>query len=224
MKKLVWIFFVFQFELGLCQDTISQDSNFVQTRLFTQSAEIIYGTRLFTSNFNNQLNTVKYMDLGAPVQLVGIEESGGNMFAINREWSMSGHFSYCQVIPQKITINDTVNCNINGFIFSFCLFGGDLFYKSKTFGLLLSGGFNTGRLRLSGNEWARQKNPFFSPKVSIQPKVRIKKIVLSLRGDYEYDISKPSWRRTYFANKNKIDLDKFKETGATIFFCFGVQI
>ena len=94
--------------------------------------------------------------------------------------------------------------------------------RAKVFAISMNYGFNTGRLRLHGNEWARQKNPFFSPMLSMRMGITLfKKMVLTVRGDYEYDISSPNWRRTYFADKNKIDLEKYIQTGLTLFFCVG---
>lgn len=192
---------------------------FGQTRKL-ESFDILYGTKLFKSNFYNQVNTLINYSYSSPVQLVGIGYSGG--FNVTRgQFDFVGHVSYKQVIPHRLAINDTIKCNINGFVFSACVFGWDFFSKSKIFHLLFSGGFNTGRLRLGGNEWARQKNPFFSPKISLQPKIAIGKIILSVRADYEWDVSSKNWRRTHFATKDKINLDPLKETGATVFFCFG---
>lgn len=187
------------------------------------SYDILYGTKLFKNNFYNQVNTLNKYSYSSPVQLIGIGYSG--CFEVTRgSYNYVGHISYEQVIPQQLIINNTIKCNLNGFILSVSVLGWDFFPKSKNFHVLFTGGFNTGRLRLGGNELVRQKNPFFSPMISLQPKIAIGKIILSIRGDYEWDVSRKNWRRTLFANKNKINLDTYKQTGASIFFCFGFVI
>jgi hypothetical protein len=211
-KKLVWIFFLLHSSFAYCQDSTSYRRDGYWN--------LVYGTRLFNKSFYNQLNTLKSFSINSPLQLIGVGWGGG--IPVDGRFGSStiyGHWSYTQVIPQQIKINDSIQGTINGYVLSIDIAGTRVLKKLKYFGLKISTGFNTGRLRLSDNEWVRQKNPFFSPKISIRPTTRIKKIVLSLRCDYEYDISSPRWRRTYFANKNKIDIDKFKETGMTLFFC-----
>ena len=221
MKKLVCIFFLLHSLSGFCQKkkpTKDVDS----THEF--SLDIVYGTRLFNNEFYSQVNTQRNFSFNRPVQVAGIGSSG--VISMSGRYGTSwigGHIAYCQVIPQKIAINDTVSCNLNGYLYSMTLAGIDIFSRSKTFALLASAGFNTGRLRLHGNEWARQKNPFFSPKFTLQPKIRMRMLVLSVRAEYEWDISSPNWRRTYPANENKITLEKFRETGTTILFCVGLH-
>jgi len=102
------------------------------------------------------------------------------------------------------------------------MFGKDLLPKSNIANCIVSFGFNTGRFRISGNDYKQQKNPFFSPTISIQPKIRIGPIVLSIRGDYGFDISKSNWRSVNFTNKNNgIYLSPLKQTGGIIYFSIG---
>jgi hypothetical protein len=198
---------------------IAQHSNAQKRNM--ESFDIIFGPRLFKSNFYNQVNTLDKYSFNSPLHLIGIGYSGRFTFERSTWLNFAGHTSYAQIIPSQLIINDTIKCNINGFIFSVCVLGWDFFPKSKNFHLLFSGGFNTGRLRLDGNELTRQKNLFFSPKLSLQPKIAIGKIILSVRGDYEWDISSKYWKPRRFATKEKIALDSFIGNGATILFCFG---
>ena len=220
MKKLVFIFFVFQSALGFCQDTTKAKGS---AQPLYGTNYILYGTRLPQNNFYSQLNTVGKYNFSSPLQMIGIGQ--GRYVSLTGRYTSVWrvvHYSYSQIIPQKIIVNDTINCNVNGYVFSFCIAPLSLFRKSKFISLHISYGFNTGRLRLSGNELVNQKNPFFSPMISVRPVISIKNIRFTLRGDYEYDVSKPSWRRTYFTSKNKTDLEKFKETGITFFFGIGI--
>jgi hypothetical protein len=186
------------------------------------SYELLYGTRLYTNSFYDQLNTFDNYSYGIPIQLVGIGYSGG--FEVSRAYNFFGHWSYSQVVPQNIIINDSLSANVNGFLFSFSVFGWNLIPKSKIFNIHFNGGFNTGRLRLSKNEFLKQKNPFFSPKLTIQPKLAIGKVVLSIRADYEIDISSNSWRRTASAKGDKIPINTFNQSGATLFLSLGYRI
>ena len=221
MKKLFFIFFVLQSALGFCQDTTKAKGS---AQPLYGTNYILYGTRLPQNNFYNQINTLGKYNFGSPLQMIGIGQGRYVSFTgrYTSVWRIV-HYSYSQIIPQKIIISDTINCNVNGYVFSFSIAPFSLFKKSKFFSLHISYGFNSGRLRLSGNELVNQKNPFFSPMISIRPVVLIKKIKFTIRADYEYDISKPSWRRTYFTSKNKTDLDKFKQSGLTLFFGIGFR-
>jgi len=187
------------------------------------SYDLLYGTRLFNNNFYDQFNTIDNYVYGIPIQLIGLEFSG-ELSVTRGAYKYFGHLSYSQVVPQNVIINDSLRGNINGFIFSFSVFGWNLIPKSKIFNILLSGGFNTGRLRFSKNELLKQKNPFFSPNLTLHPKLAVGKVVLSLRADYEIDISSNRWRRTISAKGNTIPLNTFNQSGATLFLCLGYKL
>jgi hypothetical protein len=74
---------------------------------------------------------------------------------------------------------------------------------------------STVSLRMYGNELVRQKNPFFSPKVGLQPKIKLGKIAVSLIIECEYDLSKSDWRRTLFSNNDKVYINNLRQTGIT---------
>jgi hypothetical protein len=187
--------------------------------------DLVYGNRAFNNAFYKQVNTLDNYSVNTPLQVAGFGYSGRiPVDGRYRSGYLYGHWYYTQVIPQKIRINDTIKANINGYMVSIDIAGFGMFRKSKIFHMMGSLGFNSGRLRMHKNEWARQKNPFFSPCISLQPRILIGSVVLSFIASYEYDISSPAWRRTYFATKNKIDLEKFKETGATLFVCLGLPL
>ena len=136
---------------------------------------------------------------------------------------INGNLYYSQIIPQTILINNTNKCNVTGFNVG-ASFGRDLFGKTEKFDLMINFGFNSGRLRLYENELTRQKNPFFAPKIGLQPRVKMGKLVISLTIEYDYDISKSTWRKTFFANSNKINIDKLKQTGLTTFIGIGYAL
>ena len=182
-----------------------------QTKNTTLSSfDIYYGCRPLFQNFYKQLNTINDLKFGKPLQTIGVGSSGH--FLVNRGSDFYGHWIYNQILPQTIFIQDSIKGKLSGFVFSFA-YGASII--SKNFVFMFYSGFNTGRLRMFGNELIRQKNPFFSPKIGIQPKIKLGKIALTLIIESEYDISKPRWRRTSLANENKSNLDALKQSGIT---------
>ncbi|MGZ4056674.1 MAG: hypothetical protein ACXVPU_11140 [Bacteroidia bacterium] len=174
---------------------------------------LYYGYKFFQQDFQGKFNTLQKYNYNKPIQLIGFGLSGPTVV------TRSSRNYYCQslfhiVVPQSVLLNDSIKSKVTGFVYSFGL-GGYLITKSKKFYTGFYLGVNTGRLRFYGNEIIRQKNPFFSPKIGIQPKVLIGKLTISLILEAEYDISKTNWRRMTFANKDKINIEQFRQTGIT---------
>ncbi|MCW3086563.1 MAG: hypothetical protein JWP12_3929 [Bacteroidetes bacterium] len=174
--------------------------------------DVYYGYKTFFHSFGKQLNTVYKFKISQPAQLISVGGSGH--YLLNRSSDFYGHMLYSYVIPQPVRINDSIHCKMTGFIFSFA-YGGAFESDNQHFLTILYVGFNTGRLRFYGDEQVRQKNPFFSPKVGIQPKLLIGKFTVTLIAEAEYDVSKPNWRRLNVANKDKTDIAKFRQSGIT---------
>jgi hypothetical protein len=176
------------------------------------SLDLYYGWKPQFQNFHNQLNTFESLDFSKPLQIIGVGASG--QFVSTRDGHFLGHIIYNQIVPQTISVQDTLESRISGFAFSFA-YGRAFTTPSEKFALYYFVGFNTGRLRLFGNETLKQKNPFFSPKIGIQPKVKFGRISLTMIFAYEYDLSQPTWRRTAFSNDTKATLQPLKQTGVT---------
>jgi hypothetical protein len=155
------------------------------------SFDFYYGYRVYSQEFYKQLNTINSIELNKPLQTVGIGTSG--YFPVQRMGGFYGHFVYNQIIPQSIKIQDTLTGKISGYIFSFAC-GRTLIKSLRNFSLNYYIGFNTGRIRLYENPLIREKNYFFSPKVGIQPKIKIGKIGLTFIVEYEYDVTNPNWK------------------------------
>jgi hypothetical protein len=176
------------------------------------SLDLYFGFRNLDQSFYNQLNTTDKINPSMPLRTIGIGESG--VSAVTRNFYFYGHLIYNHVIPQTIIIQDSIKGKITGFIFSGA-FGGVLKTKSERLALIYYTGFNTGRLRMFQNELIRQKNPFFSPKIGLQPKINFGPLSLTFFAEYEYDISKSSWRKTSLADNNKIKINTLRQTGIT---------
>lgn len=197
-----------------------QDSTEVEYRDDIFSLDIIYGHYLLKNNFNSKINSQNNFSFSNPIQTLGISFSGAYKRGERHDYAI--HLSYSQVIPQQIIINDAIKSEINGFIFGLNMLGKDLLPRSKNANCIVGFGFNSGRLRVSSEGYKQQKNPFFSPTLSIQPKINIGPIALSIRYDYSFDISKSNWRSVNFTNKsNVLNLTPLKQTGGIIYLSMG---
>ncbi len=183
------------------------------------SFDLYYGYRVYSQDFYKQLNTINSIELNMPLQTVGIGISG--YFPVQRKGGFYGHFIYNQILPQSIKIQDTLTGKISGYVFSFAC-GRTLVKSLKNFSLNYYIGFNTGRTRLYSNDLIRQKNYFFSPKVGIQPKIKIGRIGLTCIIEYEYDITNPSWKKMSFRPAEIIKANSLRQSGITgqLGFCF----
>lgn len=194
------------------------------TETASYSYDVSFGNKIYNNSFYSQLNTFTKADISIPTQFIGIGISGAFWAGSkSKSFKYDGHIYFNQIVPQKIRLNDTLAPLITGNCLSMG-FGKDLLSKTNTVDIIISGGFNMGRIRLYGKEITNQKNFYFSPKISIQPKVKIKSISFSIRGDYEYDISNPNWKKLYFSKENPIILNKFNQSGLSLFFCVGYII
>ena len=143
--------------------------------------------------------------------IIGVHVSG---------YGCGSAFSYCryislifnQVLPPIKKINDTLNTNLIGYYISY-LDGVNIIKNSSNIDLVISLGFEFGRLRLYGNPLLRKKNSFFAPKIEIQPKIKIKRFVIGGFLGYGYDISNPNWKNTWFSKDKSYSLDKLSQSG-----------
>ena len=189
----------------------------------SQSVDLMYGTRLLKTNAISNYNTLNNYSFGNHLQFIGISQSG-----INREQGKKGSFFqtgyYAQVIPHKVEIYDTITAKVNGFIYHVGIATANLTGNSDMFFALLTVGFSTGRLRIKSGDELRQKNPFFAPSLTLQPKLRLGKLVLSITGEYAIDVSKKTWKKTTFAEDGQIELAPFDWSGAALYFGIGMSL
>jgi hypothetical protein len=164
-----------------------------------------FGYRVHRQNFYNQLNTFDSYKASAPLQVVGIR---GNEYFHTKLPNFFGNLSYSQILPQPVYIQDTIKGKITGGVIGLGL--GFLLIKTKPIDVHFYIGFNTGRLRMYGNELLKQKNPFFSPKVGIQPWFNFGEIALTLMAEYEYDVSNMNWKH------DQVGVVALKQSGITL--------
>ncbi|MBC7865467.1 MAG: hypothetical protein IAF38_21005 [Bacteroidia bacterium] len=211
--KLFLLFILFLLK-GFSQEEFSEEAY-----LSCNSYDVLYGTNVYTSNFYNQLNTVQKSTIFRPLQIVGIGCSFTNVYV--NDYNYSGHIFFSQILPARIKIQDTLDCGITGNLFSMSAKGIDIFKNNENFDLVLSVGANVGRIRLFQNNFVRMKNPFFSPMVSIQPKLGLGPITLSFLCTFAYDISNPNWKKTIVNGRDLAKPYKFRQTCFTLLFSIG---
>jgi hypothetical protein len=189
-----------------------------------RSWNICYGQKFLANTaFNGALNDLNEKEIGTPITFVGIAYTSRvliNRGVLNHDGSMY----YTQVVPKKIKINDSINANITGFNFGFTIYGRDLFRKQKNFDVIIGIGANTGRLRFYGNSYVTQKNPYFSPKLLITPRLIFGSFCFQINIDYDYDISSKNWRKTNFSDSPKINLPQTSNSGLTVLVGIGYII
>jgi hypothetical protein len=156
-----------------------------------------YGNmHLFKSDIMDYFPSID-ASIGNSIRLASVQLK--TFFEIDRYFIIDGQFGYSHFIPQTISSTDSLSATRYGHILNLDL-GCDLLRKSKTFDLIAGLGLDFGRQRIlikSSNKSIDNSdytNPFFAPKLFIEPKVIIKFISISFRAEYINDISKPEWK------------------------------
>jgi len=175
-----------------------------------QTIDLYYGYRVYDKSYYNQINsTEKKLDPRLPIQIVGIGFSGHG-YTLERNGRITAQLNYYKVIPTRVNLEDSLRTKISGYAFEMGI-GYGLANDKKTIGIAGYLGFNTGRTTLSKNEYISQKNQFFSPKITLQPKVIIKHISISIILEAEYDVTNPAWKKTLFNRKDLHLLQPFQQ-------------
>lgn len=183
----------------------------------------LYGSKLLAeSQYSEEFNTIKNYNFKKPLTELGLLMVGS--FHVIPYMNHNGNAFYSVIVPQKVNINDSINGFITGFNSGTSIYGLDLLRNNNKFDLLIDMGVNVGRLRFYGNSLIKQKNPYFSPKITFIPRVIIGKVSLQFLFEYDYDVSKKNWRRTYFSKSPKIELPKTNNSGLSCFFSLGYLI
>ncbi len=188
--------------------------------------DIFYGQKVFLSNhFYQQLNSIDNFNVNQPLKLAGVgcnlvTDFAGSEYSDGSE--LQFNVTYSQVIPQDIIIRDSIKSKITGGLFGMGIFTYEVFLNKKSADVLFTIGFNAGRLKIYDNTCLNAINPYFAPKLIIQPRLKLGKIVASLRFEYEYDVTNSDWK-TY---KGVIipELQSINQTGITCFFGLGYAI
>jgi hypothetical protein len=188
-----------------------------------KSNDLLYGQKILqTPTLNNELNTLSDYRFFAPLHYIGVGMTHGLRW--NGRFNSLNHFSYTQVWPQKIALNDSISGWLTGGNFYLTVVGFDLFYYKPKIDFMIDLGFNTGRLRLLGDALIKQKNPYFSPSLTLAPRYFIGDISLQIRASIDYDISSENWRRMTFSKSDKVNIGPTSTTGFNVFFAVGYKM
>lgn len=216
MKKLFYFLLIqilcSTFGWGQVYDTtkIESDSTFLYKKSFQKNTKYI----------NSHNISFKHKELLGFYDVKSIGYNAGSLFVLNGYLLHYGSISFNQILPQKVNINDTLISNLTGYNSDF-LMGIDIFNKTKNIDLALLLGFEFGRLRLYDNPLLRKKNGYFAPKIELQPKVKLKRLVIGGSFGYGYDISNPNWKNTWFSKNKNYSLDKLRQSGFSYQFFIG---
>ncbi|MDG1914384.1 MAG: hypothetical protein P8I55_07310 [Crocinitomix sp.] len=188
-----------------------------------KSIDFLYGQKVLrTPTLNHELNTVPDYHFFSSLQYFGVSMTHGLRW--NGRFNGLNHFSYTQVLPQKIAYNDSISAWLTGGNFYLTVIGFDLFYYKPKIDFMIGFGFNTGRLRLLGDPLIKQKNPYFTPTLTIAPRYFIGDISLQIRASIDYDISSENWRRMTFSKSDKVNIGPTSMTGINVFFAIGYKM
>jgi len=211
MKTQLLSFFLMAQALAMAQvSTIRiEKEKPLKPKFYSQASYDLYaGKRIYLENFYQLLNTTQKASLQAPPTIVGLGISG---YDHHYRWRFSSFLNYYQVIPSPVRLEDSLKATLSGYVLGYA--GGMRFSNiKKTLNLNIYIGASAGRMVLLNNATISQRNPFFSPKISIQPKVVIKRFSFSLIAEAEYDVSKPAWKARRWAPGPDHLLTPFRQT------------
>ncbi|MCR9171397.1 MAG: hypothetical protein NXI10_02825 [bacterium] len=202
--------------LGQEEDAlIGQNPNPNQT-----SIDFIFCSHIYNNDFISEFNTFNNYEALRPVNSVGLSVS--SYYLANKKFQAGFHYSYAQILPHDINLNDTLTGRINGFNFSLSLASINVTPKSKHTNIAFGIGFNTGRLRMTAQNRRSQKNPYFAPALFFNPRFFLGRFVIGLRAEYQFDISRPTWRSVNVnADQTSFALSEFRQTGLIPSFSIG---
>lgn len=221
MTKSTLLIFLF-FALTLNAQKKSDTTSIQNKKVWPFSIDIMYGQSIFFKNFYNQLNSFEKLNINLPIRQFGIGYSNYDRhFGPGNNLTIRSQASFNYFMTNNLIFNDTTKSEIKGFSVSYSI-GKNFFKKSKYFRFNTYFGFNTGRTVLTKQDNLNLKNPFFAPKILLQPKVIIKRLCFSLFLDYCYDISNKNWKKLNKSN-TQYYLDKFDQSKLTFMFSIGYR-
>jgi hypothetical protein len=185
------------------------------------SFDFTYGQKIYAKNLYSQFNTFDSLDFNRPSKFIGFGISGYRI-AVNprNEFILKMLWNY--VIPQEVRIHDTVKGKLKGFTYNLG-WGKSLSTKKKQLSLTFYVGFNTGFTKITSGELEKQINPFFAPSLSLQPKVVLKRITISVLIDADYDVSNPAWK-SFRSKEQSATINGFNQTGLSVIGTLGLSL
>lgn len=215
MTKFLLALFILFSTLAFAQVTkikIEKEKPEVKKLLRTgmQSIDLYYGYLAYQDDFYKQLNTGENLNFNLPPQLVGVGISGCKIL-IGPTYILY-QIDAQKYLPQFIAIHDTIQATYSGARFGIGL-GKRFANTNENLSLACYLGFNSGRSTLKNSEFISVQKAFFCPKISIQPKVILKNVALSLTITAQGDVTNLKWMPTYSKGNMKVPLANQSQTG-----------
>lgn len=184
----------------------AQKSN-VQTSMM--SIDIFYGNIVYKDKFYNQLNTRDSFNINTPPVLLGIGVSGLEraigatylVFEINAK----------KYLERQITINDSIKTIFSGASFGMAI-GKRFTTQNRNLSVTCYLGFNSGRCTLKNSENVSMQKQFFCPKITVQPKLMIKRLAIFLTIEAQGDPTSGKWTSTYSNKKGDTNINALYQT------------
>jgi hypothetical protein len=185
-----------------------------------RSEEVFYGKMIYQRPFLN-LNSINTFNFSSPPEMVGFNLNASAVSNRNAGSGSPASIVLGFIITDKINYTDSIVCNLNGYILGINLFGFDIFQRNKNVDFIFTGGFNFGRLRLSNSQF-NERNSLVAPKIMVQSRIKIKKLALSVSGEYQFDVSNQEWHKLRFGARQSFVVQKFKQSGYFIRLSLGM--
>jgi hypothetical protein len=218
MRILFPIFLVLIFNFS-CFFAVAQKSDGAET---INSFNFYYGTKIFKMNFSSSYNNFQNIDTKNAYKLVGI--GANEKLLINRVYNTTSSLYFLKIIPEKIDVNDSTKYKSAGHLFGLTMFGLDLLSGNKDADLILTGGFDSGRIKLVHENGFKILNKMFAPKISFQTIFKFSKITIGMYLDYSFDISKKGWKRNDTSVAIATPLSNFNQSGLNTLFFIGISL
>lgn len=219
-KKIAMRFyFIFLMSCLFSSEARSQDST--DYHRFASSIDVIYGQKYFQNHVVDiTLNSLDQSSFGHPISYIGVGRT--ELLEVNRKYLLPVSLNIGVFLPQKVTIQDTISGRVSGFNFGITVAGVDVFMQKRWIDLILGAGFKAGRIRLYDHPSLEHGNGYFSPFVSLNPRINIGRISIQFKAEYELDLSRAEWNYLLLPFNYPIaDLAPMKSTGLTISFSVG---
>lgn len=190
-------------------------------RTGTHSLDLYFGYLAYQDDFYKQLNTGENLNFNLPPQLVGIGVSGYEVL-IGPTYILY-QIDAQKYLPQFVAIHDTIQATYSGARFGMGL-GKRFANTNESLSLACYLGFNSGRSTLKNSEFISVQKAFFCPKISIQPKVILKNVALSITITAQGDVTNLKWNPTYSKGNMKVPLANHSQTGISAVLGIGYRI
>jgi len=182
--------------------TVSNDSfgNILISEYFSGHNSIDFHAGCVFSDLNelnNNYESIYGQQINEGIASFGVSIKGD--LWMNAYLLFDANLSVEYYLPAEYNFSDSLKFRLSGYRIG-SVWSKDILYKSEHLDFLVGIGFSFGRISLirSDNSYFAQSgkytNPFFCPKVVIEPRFLFGPLSIAFRGEYLSDISNYSWR------------------------------